>query len=433
MRFCLENIGKISSANIELKGITVISGENNTGKSTIGKVLYSIFNSFYDFEATINTNKNNFLAQEIDSSFDDYVVSDSIIDVDSRAIAEKLFELSDKDKNIDNIRDIIQTNIFFMSDLFISEEDVHVSDDYVKKVLSLLEKYQNISDDVIFQNVFNRKIRNEFYSQINNVNSETDEGTISLTIKEREVSVHIKNNKVISISSRNILSLKTEIIYLDDPFVLDRLHSRTYRNTYEINDMRKNHLAKKLSCGKNYSEVEEVFNEFIVNERITEIMNKINSVCDGDFVYRPKKGFVYTSSDTSKDINVGNISLGLKTFIIIKTLLMNGALEKNGTIILDEPEIHLHPQWQLVFAEIIVLLQKEFGLHVLLTTHSPYFIEAIEVYSQKYEILDKCKFYLAKNDGKSSKLIDVTDDKEKIYEKLAYPFQVLENERYSND
>ena len=51
----LENIGKIHRADIEINGITVIAGENDTGKSTIGKALYSVFNSFYHFETTINT------------------------------------------------------------------------------------------------------------------------------------------------------------------------------------------------------------------------------------------------------------------------------------------------------------------------------------------------------------------------------------------
>ena len=41
MKLFLENIGKIGGACIEIKGITVIAGENNTGKSTVGKTLYN--------------------------------------------------------------------------------------------------------------------------------------------------------------------------------------------------------------------------------------------------------------------------------------------------------------------------------------------------------------------------------------------------------
>ncbi len=45
MRLTIKNIGKIDEADIELNGITVIAGENNTGKSTVGKTLFCVINS----------------------------------------------------------------------------------------------------------------------------------------------------------------------------------------------------------------------------------------------------------------------------------------------------------------------------------------------------------------------------------------------------
>ncbi len=42
MRLKLENIGIIEEADIRLDGLTVIAGENDSGKSTVGKVLYSL-------------------------------------------------------------------------------------------------------------------------------------------------------------------------------------------------------------------------------------------------------------------------------------------------------------------------------------------------------------------------------------------------------
>ena len=46
----VKNIGKISHAHIELNGITVIAGVNNTGKSTVGKVPFCLTNSFLKFQ-----------------------------------------------------------------------------------------------------------------------------------------------------------------------------------------------------------------------------------------------------------------------------------------------------------------------------------------------------------------------------------------------
>ena len=77
-----------------------------------------------------------------------------------------------------------------------------------------------------------------------------------------------------------------------------------------------------------------------------------------------------------------------------------------------------------------MLLHREFGLHILLNTHSPYFLNAIEVYSAKYQVSEKCKYYLTENVDKVSQIKDVTDCVEKIYSKLARPLQELENERY---
>ena len=73
---------------------------------------------------------------------------------------------------------------------------------------------------------------------------------------------------------------------------------------------------------------------------------------------------------------------------------MNGSLKQGGVFILDEPEIHLHPEWQKTLAEIIVLIQIEFNIHILINSYSPYFIKAIDVYSKKYKIRETCKFYL---------------------------------------
>lgn len=74
MRLELENIGKLSKADIELNGITVIAGENNTGKSTVGKALYSIFNGLYNIENRIYEDKINSIRSAIFRS--DYPIDD---------------------------------------------------------------------------------------------------------------------------------------------------------------------------------------------------------------------------------------------------------------------------------------------------------------------------------------------------------------------
>ena len=112
-------------------------------------------------------------------------------------------------------------------------------------------------------------------------------------------------------------------------------------------------------------------------------------------------------------------------------LIENGALEDNGVMIFDEPEIHLHPEWQLVLAELIVLIQKEFDMHILVNTHSPYFLRAIQVYSTKHETSDRCNYYLAENIADNmADIRNVNGNTNEIYKLLYHPFQQLDDEPY---
>ena len=47
------NVGKVNYAKIKFNGVTVIAGENNTGKSTVGKMLFCIFHAFYKIEEQV--------------------------------------------------------------------------------------------------------------------------------------------------------------------------------------------------------------------------------------------------------------------------------------------------------------------------------------------------------------------------------------------
>ena len=42
MKLSLENVGIIEKAEVDLSGLAVIAGSNDAGKSTVGKVAYSL-------------------------------------------------------------------------------------------------------------------------------------------------------------------------------------------------------------------------------------------------------------------------------------------------------------------------------------------------------------------------------------------------------
>ncbi|MBQ3023930.1 MAG: ATP-binding protein [Spirochaetaceae bacterium] len=398
-------------AEVEINTITLIAGLNSTGKSTVGKVLYSIFNSFYNIEETSIQTIKGLITRYIEDKFFGY---DSMRLKVDRCVTELLTR-----RNIAKKEDIKEIIMMYLGSAFFSDQ---TDDSYYNNIVDLL----NISTDEIYRNLLENKLHGEFEDQIQNLYSNSN-SYISLDIKDSNIYVEIENNKVSHLN--NFINLKTESIYIDDPFILDTLNAKyfSYRRDH------KSDLYKKLRRGLiDNDNMENILHDIVMNKKISKIYDKLNSICKGNILLSQKEGINFKIEDSKENLKLINISTGLKTFVIIKTLLLNGVLEKKGLLILDEPEIHLHPEWQKLLAEIIVLIQIEFDMHILINSHSPYFINAIDVYAQKYKIRKTCKFYLAKDiddTHKQSEIKDVSNNLEEINHLLFIPLQDLENER----
>ena len=120
-----------------------------------------------------------------------------------------------------------------------------------------------------------------------------------------------------------------------------------------------------------------------------------------------------------------NSASGIKSLGILQLLDRSGEFNKNLLLVLDEPEVHLHPEWQVEYAKLLVQLVKR-GVRVLVTSHSPYLIEALNKFSKEERIGEDVKFYLSKlkTNGKAI-IVDKTQDKEEIFDKLSKPFERL--------
>ena len=405
MKLTINNIGKLKNAKVVIEGITVITGENDTGKSTVGKVLWSVFNGFYEIDEKVYKEKVSELTKIADKLMKtngyNKITDNGIFDRTKEKIAIELLK-NNKNYSEDEIKIIINN---YKKDLKIE----NISN-FVQEINETLK----ISDKEIIKVIVSQILNKEFNNQINAIFSKEkmNIGEITLKTKDREIDLKIENNEISDIQNYFLINK-----YIDNLFILD---------SYDFKDENhQTHLATNV-----FSENENsVISEIKMKKKLNNIYQKLNSVLSGEILENKNSKFVYRKN--GEDIDLKNLSTGLKTFAIIKMLLQNGTLEENGTIILNEPEIHLHPEWQLKFAELIVLLQKELGMHILLTTHSPYFVSAIEVFSEKYKVDDKCKYYVAENEGNSSIIKDVTGNTREIYRKLARPIQDLENIRYN--
>lgn len=421
MEIFIKNIGKVKEANIKIAGITVIAGENDTGKSTISKSLFTVFNSFYNIDKKISEQQKDFIKFTIAKNFAyDLELVKNIVLGDTfnfNQLVNKIIKNSEiyKYDDIDLKNKIVEHFKKYNLNL--------IEDNGIHEIIEKIKEILNIPNAEAEKSILNENLNNEFNKQINNIFS-GEEGIIEIKIKDKRIKLKVFENKIENIENTPRINISTEALYLDDPFIID---SNFYNNPSNHKEFLRYKLFSKVDDKTNNLE------KIIITKKFENIYKKLNNICSGNIIESNKSNDNFSYRFNNKELDIKNLSAGLKTFVILKTLLEKGILEENGVVILDEPEIHLHPAWQVIFAELIVLIQKEFNMHILLNTHSPYFLNAIEIYAEKHNIKERCNFYSAYLSGQFSEFKDVTDNIEEIYYKLARPFQDLENERYSND
>ena len=111
----------------------------------------------------------------------------------------------------------------------------------------------------------------------------------------------------------------------------------------------------------------------------------------------------------------------MKQIGTIQLLLLCNMLKEDTYLIIDEPEINLHPEWQFKFAEVLVLLAKDLNTTIYLNSHSPFFIEAIDAFTEFYDMQDDVNYYLTEKSevvGKYNFNKIESDELYKIYDNL---------------
>lgn len=383
MNLKLTNIGKIRHADIELNSITVIAGENNTGKSTVGKMLYCVFHAFYGVEEQVVAEQEKSVARALRrymrELYNGRVVHPDVI----AKLAKDIVECKDRalaDRNV-----IVQIIEEFMLDKSPSLKQ-YDNRDILEAASSKIYDYLKIEDDDLRKAILRKRLEVEFAMKIGHLN------------------------------------------HMDDPFVIDDINGSIWGTLQDEFSHRRDMLVK-LMGGKKESEF-TMADELVVKEKLAKVFDIMNDVCSGTVMKSESGNFIYQTDRLRGNLEMVNLSTGMKSFVILKRLLENGNIDENGVVILDEPEIHLHPEWKLRFAELIVLIQKEFGVNILLNTHSPYFLNVIEVYSKKYGINERCRYYLANETDGSTVLTDVTDNTEAIYAKAKRKYVRFGLERF---
>lgn len=429
MKLEIKNFAKIGNVVIENEGMTVIAGVNNIGKSTFGKVVFALVDSLSNIGEKIEKEKIDELYKACNNVIGNFLSNRKIMNGEKmipsfiiRRLSAHFVEgiramgwetvLSSKEIEL-----ILDNNLLAMG-IELDREDKADIVEFVRERLKLI---RNLSDMRIAQEIVNRNFSDVFNGQINNLNATDEEAVVELTINGKKCLVKFVNHECTFFESD--LVIMNDVYFIDNPFIIDST-SRNCKNKMEVKIVKRAILAFENND-------DGVIGSVIAKEKLGEIDAVLDKVLEGNInLDNFTNGFQLQTDKYEEPLRVGNLSTGLKSFVIIKLLLEKGILKSEDILILDEPEVHLHPEWQQVYAQIIVLLQKYFDMKIIITTHSSNFLEAIEYYSKKNKLYDKCGFYLAKIQDDRSYYDNVTSDASAIYRQMVESSIRLERLNY---
>ena len=424
MRLQIQNINKIKEADIALNGLTVIVGENDMGKSTIGRAFFSIIKAVSNMRSLSNESSANKASKHIDSLYKHFYGKRSI---------DGAMELLPRFKSeMERICLDEAVRNAFLEHLNAKIDEIDLSPRQKSLLKEDIENIRICYDQVdnpaaILKTELAYLVESEFMGQFCSSKSELTYIMLD-TEEEGRLLFKAKNNQVteVSFSERGFYE---DITYVESPLYFHLLDSLKYSVAYR--EMKRTLGYKPMAPAHVKDFVDKVLNfqNFNNQQSLFGPQSKdfhTEDIIHGMFAYdKSSRSIVYQKNGMKiKPINVAS---GIKSFGALQLLLDGYCISNNRPLIWDEPENHLHPQWQVEFAKVIVQIVNS-GIPVMISTHSPYFLQAVRYYSAMYSIEKYVNYYMAECANEDMVTIkEVTNDLNQVFLTLAEPLNSIMN------
>ena len=363
-KIIINNFGSIKYAEIEVKKILVLIGEQASGKSTIAKLIYFFKTIQEDLFSQIYRDKQN---QSLD-------INSDILP----PIQQKFYNFFGPTNNLPDFE-----ITFYYS--FNENKFLKLSNDENKKMkispidTFINEKFTILASDIKF------RLRQEYL----NINKNRN---IQPLIKEEEKIKYAQQlydllNDLFQNKQRDLLFIvagrSATVAY---PSLFDNLKQNIPIDNYErssktLDEMLLEKFIEKFVRVKdifrkfrNFEGLIESYSENNIKEKLYQVKNKIDKILKGEYRIDDLGEKILFNKETEEYIYLSNTSSGQQESIrILQDIFLNILDNTKVLRILVEPEAHLFPVAQKQLIELLALMVNQNNDNqLIITTHSPY-------------------------------------------------------------
>lgn len=375
MKFIFEKLGLIDQAKIELADLTLICGENNTGKTYATWAIYGLLRSWRGLLKIVLSNDiekvarakgaykfdlNEMFSGKLNGYLDK--ISDQYIDILPRVFAA----------NDDFFKDT-KVRFSFSNNHDVSEASFQrtIKDGPAGKVLATLTKERGssilevlVADDALVEAPF---------------------GGLSDFVADAMADIvfapHIPQTFIASAERTGAAIFRKD---------LDIARTRMYQKlgTVDAKELRRNPFLLLESMDTGYAWPVQDNVDFVrqledidkqtgeLAKTHPEVIQTFESIVGGSYKVIKDKGLFYQPKGSGKPrLSMTESSSCVRAVLDIGFYLRCRA-KAGDLLMIDEPELNLHPKNQRALARLIALIVNN-GVKVFITTHSDYFVKEL--------------------------------------------------------
>ncbi|MCA2619115.1 MULTISPECIES: AAA family ATPase [unclassified Microcystis] len=370
MKVKIKNLGILKQAEFSLGDLTIICGSNNTGKTY---ATYALFGFLYTWRRLLMLPKFG-LKEKIDQ-----LLSDGVISLDLQEYVQQCESI---------LTTGCQRYVRQIPEVFAANE----------------ERFKNVDfqielnfDNIQFKKKYERKISTATL-EIISISKPEDEPYLSITLltetEKINLPVHFLED-IIYDSIKDIIFSQ----FFPRPFIASAERTGTAIFRKELNFAR-NRLLEEISKNSNFNPRELLFNvsqdyalpvkenvdftrqiETIVKktsfiaENYPSILEDFADIIGGQYMITNNDELYYIPKGKKLRLSMDESSSAVRSLLDIGFYLRHEA-RIGDLLMVDEPELHLHPENQRRIAKLFARLIN-IGIKVFITTHSDYIIKEI--------------------------------------------------------